>query len=109
MLAKYLGERGAVFTVKGNQLRADFELLLEDRGKPGFREGVDLQHGRDVGSPPDSTTVSTFPASAKLSLRNVTVKKTGKPSKEVGDHTPETATPAQALQPRSPDEQQQPR
>ena len=110
-LAAYLGGRGAfyVFTVKGNQpnLLADIELLFKDRGEPDFREDADLRHGRIeervIWVSTDLNDYLDFPnvGQAFVIERHVTVKKTGKTSKEtvygITSHTPETASPAQVL------------
>ena len=106
-LAAYLGGRGAFFTVKGNQpnLLADIELLFKDRGEPDFREDADLRHGRieERWVSTDLNDYLDFPdvGQAFVIERHVTVKKTGKTSKEtvygITSHTPDTASPAQVL------------
>lgn len=110
-LAECLVNRGAqyLFTVKGNhpQLLADIQLHFEKRGKPHFREQVQLQHGRIEHRAIWTTTALNghldFPHVGQTFLieRTVTAKSTGRQTVErtcgITSHTPETADAGRLL------------
>lgn len=109
--ARYLSGRDAYyhFTVKDNQknLRQDIAAQFEHRGDADFTEPETLAHGRiESRSIWVSTALNTFldfPDVGQVFAieRNVTIKKTGKSSRElifgITSKTPEQASPEQVL------------
>jgi len=109
--AIYLRKRKAHyhFTVKDNQknLRQDIATLFEHRGAADFTEPVALAHGRiESRSIWISSTLNSFLDFPDVGQtfaieRNVTIKKTGKSSRElifgITSKTPDQASPEQVL------------
>jgi len=109
--AIYLRKRKAHyhFTVKDNQknLRQDIATLFEHRGAADFTEPVALAHGRiESRSIWISSALNSFldfpdVGQAFAIERNVTIKKTGKSSRElifgITSKTPDQASPEQVL------------
>ena len=109
--ARYLSQRGAFyhFTVKDNQknLRQDIAAQFESRGNADFTEPENLAHGRIESRSIWVTTALNayldFPDVGQVFAieRNVTIKKTGKSSRElifgITSRTPEQDSPEQVL------------